>query len=87
MPALIAVPLAGYRYVQGPQITGIASANDGTVEVKFTSQPGNVYFLQCSEDFVNWKTDSTAIVATDSTATALQRRTSPNCFYRLLRAL
>jgi hypothetical protein len=84
-PLFIGNPLPATGPMQPPRITSINPVGPDMIEVKFTSEPGGIYFLQCSEDFVHWQTNPTALVSAATITAVSQPRTTQKCFYRLLR--
>ena len=84
-PALVATPMPFERPEDIPQITAIHPRSGGTMEVSFTSRSGRIYFVQCSDDLIHWKTEPVAITGTGAIITAAHGRTAGKCFYRVLR--
>jgi uncharacterized repeat protein (TIGR01451 family) len=82
-PKLTAVPLPFDPPMQAPEITKVLPTVS-MLDVRFKSQAGRIYFMQYSEDFVHWTTDSSAIRGTGGVMAVPQHKPGGKRFYRVL---
>jgi hypothetical protein len=85
-PVLIATPLPFSNPAATPQLTRISPVANDLLRIEFTAQSGRFYFIQYSEDFARWVTDSAPVKAASSTAHTLQINRGGTRFYRLMLA-
>ena len=84
-PMFVAVPLLIAEPHELPRITSITPTSNEMVAIQFTSQTGGVYYVQCSEDLVQWKIETTPIISAGASTLALRPRMGGKCFYRIIR--
>jgi VCBS repeat-containing protein len=83
-PRLIAIPNPFARPVIPPVIAKIERDGASTNAVHFTTQIERFYFIQYTEDFVQWKTHPEALLGNGGIKITPQAQGSGNRFYRVL---
>jgi large repetitive protein len=84
-PTLFAIPLPYTRPIAPPPvITQIAPGGGNTVQVQFTSVSQRFYFIQHTENFVNWTTQPQAVPGNGAIAISPQTKAADKRFFRVM---